>query len=256
MKKSTAALSRRSFLARSGRASLALGIGSSLIGTAFLHACSSERNTEEAVGSLSTGYEQTPLSYAFDALEPHIDAETMEIHYSKHAAGYAKNLQDAMAEENLDTNQPLEQVLMNVSNYSTKMRNNGGGHYNHELFWKLMRPDAPGSPAGKLAEAIDATFGDFNAFKTQFETAAGTRFGSGWAWLVVDNNQQLAVGSTPNQDNPLMNLSEFQGIPLLGIDVWEHAYYLNYQNRRGDYVNAFWNLVDWEQVNTRYDRLV
>jgi Fe-Mn family superoxide dismutase len=256
MKKLTAPVSRRSFLAQGSRATLAFGIGSSLIGTAFLHACGSDRSAEGGSSSLSTGYEQTPLAYAFDALEPHIDANTMEIHYSKHAAGYAKNLRDAVAEENVDTNQPLEEILMNVSNYSTKMRNNGGGHYNHELFWKLMRPDAPDSPEGKLAEAIEATFGDFEAFKTQFETAAATRFGSGWAWLVVDKNQQLAVGSTPNQDNPLMNLSDFQGIPLLGIDVWEHAYYLNYQNRRGDYVTAFWNLVDWEQVGRRYESLV
>ena len=256
MKELTATLSRRSFLAQGSRATLAFGIGSSLIGTAFLHACGSNRSAENGAGNLSTGYEQTPLAYAFDALEPHIDAKTMEIHYSRHAAGYAKNLRDAVAEENVDTNQPLEEVLMNISNYSTKMRNNGGGHYNHELFWKLMRLDAPAIPKGKLAEAINVTFGDFDAFKTQFERAAANRFGSGWAWLVVDKNQQLAVGSTPNQDNPLMNLSEFQGIPLLGIDVWEHAYYLNYQNRRGDYVNAFWNLVDWEQVASRYESLV
>lgn len=223
----------------------------SLVGTGVLSACSGSANgAEKAI--LVTSFTQTPLAYDYAALAPNIDAMTMEIHYTKHAAGYAKNLGDAIGEENVDANMPLEDVLANVSKYSTKMRNNGGGHYNHELFWKVLTPDGGGKPEGELAAAIDSSFGSFDAFSEEFNNAAKTRFGSGWAWLVVDADKKLAVGSTPNQDNPLMDISDFKGTPLLGLDVWEHAYYLNYQNRRPDYVSAFWNVINWKTVSERF----
>ncbi|WP_332912165.1 superoxide dismutase [Algoriphagus boritolerans] len=180
----------------------------------------------------------------------------MEIHYTKHAAAYASNLADAAKEEGVDTSKPLEDVLSSISKYSVKMRNNGGGHYNHELFWSIMSPTGGGKPEGKLLTAIVASFGSYEAFVTQFENAAKTRFGSGWAWLVVDSSNKLVVSSTPNQDNPLMDVAEVKGTPILGLDVWEHAYYLNYQNRRPDYVSAFWNVVNWKAVSDRYEKLV
>src|SRR5690554_3904804 len=242
--------SRRSFLRQGTKLTAALGIGSTAMGSAFLSACSSPQQSSSA--AISTGFSQSDLPYDYGALEPHIDAMTMEIHYTRHAAGYANNLSDAAAEENVDMEKPLEEVLMNISKYSTKMRNNGGGHFNHELFWNIMSPDGGGSPEGDLAAAINASFGNFEDFAAQFETAAATRFGSGWAWLVVDASNQLAIGSTPNQDNPLMDIAEFKGIPLLGIDVWEHAYYLNYQNERGRYISSWWNLVNWKAVEERY----
>lgn len=247
MKNLDSGLSRREFLSNTSKAGLAM----TLVGTGILSACSGEvKGDSKAISA--TSFTQTPLAYDFSALAPHIDAMTMEIHYTKHAAGYAKNLGDAIGEENVDTNKPLEDLLANISQYSTKMRNNGGGHYNHELFWKVMAPNAGGKPEGQLSEAINSAFGSYEAFVEQFETAAKTRFGSGWAWLVVGEDKKLAVGSTPNQDNPLMDISEFKGIPLLGIDVWEHAYYLNYQNRRPDYVTAFWNVINWNAVSDRY----
>ncbi|MBW3469273.1 superoxide dismutase [Arthrospiribacter ruber] len=252
MKKKTFSVSRRSFLSHSSKATLMLGIGSSAVGSAFLTACGGRNVDFEDKPALSTGFEQTPLAYDYAALEPHIDAMTMEIHYTKHAAAYANNLAEAASEEGVDVSEPLEEVMMNMSKYSTKMRNNGGGHYNHELFWKIMSPDGGGEPSGDLKEAIDGAFGSFDEFKTKFEDEAKGRFGSGWAWLVLDRNNLLQVGSTPNQDNPLMDLSDFQGIPLMGIDVWEHAYYLNYQNRRPDYVSAFWNVINWDEVSSRY----
>lgn len=245
--KTTDLISRRIFLANSSKASLAIG----LAGTGILSACAGSASGDQKA-LLATSFTQTPLAYDFAALAPNIDAMTMEIHYTKHAAGYAKNLGDAIGEENVDTNKPLEEVLANISNYTTKMRNNGGGHYNHELFWKVMSPNGGGKPESELAAAIDASFGNFDAFSTEFENAAKTRFGSGWAWLVVSENNMLAVGSTPNQDNPLMDISDFKSTPLLGLDVWEHAYYLKYQNKRPDYVSAFWNVVDWKVVADRF----
>lgn len=254
MKKPTLNLSRRTFLSQSSKATLALGIGSSVFGSAFLAACGGGSGEEEKV-MLSTGFDQNPLGYDYTALEPHIDAMTMEIHHTKHAAGYAKNLAEAAGEEGVDVSKPLEDVLMNISKYSTKMRNNAGGHYNHELFWKTMSPDGGGKPEGELAEAINASFGSFEEFVTEFENAGKTRFGSGWAWLVLDKNQKLAVGSTPNQDNPLMDVSDFQGVPLLGIDVWEHAYYLKYMNDRGGYIGNWWNVINWNVVAERFAAL-
>ncbi len=254
MEKKSFYVSRRTFLTHSSKATLALGIGSSMIGSAFLSACSGTAGVQDKA-MLSTGFEQSPLGYDYAALEPHLDAETMEIHYSRHAAGYAKNLAEAASEEDVDVSKPLEELLMNISKYSTKMRNNGGGHYNHELYWKIMSPEGGGKPEGALAEAINSAFGSHEKFVEEFENAGKTRFGSGWAWLVMDKNNQLAVGSTPNQDNPLMDISDFQGIPLMGIDVWEHAYYLNYQNERGQYISNWWNVVDWNAVSERYNTL-
>ncbi|EOZ95989.1 Manganese superoxide dismutase [Indibacter alkaliphilus LW1] len=256
MKNKTFKVSRRSFLSHSSKATLMLGIGSSAIGSAFLTACGEGGSGDDDRPSLSTGFDQTSLGYDYSALEPHIDAMTMEIHYTKHAAAYANNLGEAASEEGVDVGKPLEEVMMNISKYSTKMRNNGGGHYNHELFWKIMSPNGGGEPSGDLRQAIDGAFGSYDEFKTQFEDAAKGRFGSGWGWLVLDKDNLLKIGSTPNQDNPLMDVSDFQGIPLMGIDVWEHAYYLNYQNRRPDYVSAFWNIVNWDAVAERYNVLV
>ncbi len=254
MKNSNFKVSRRYFISRTSKATLALGIGSSVIGSAFLTACAGETVKESEV-LLRTGFEQSALPYDYSALEPHIDAMTMEIHHTKHAAAYAKNLAEAAADEGVDVSAPLEEVLMNISKYSTKMRNNGGGHYNHELFWKVMSPNGGGEPTGDLADAINEAFGSFEEFATQFENAGKTRFGSGWAWLVLDANKKLAVGSTPNQDNPLMDVSDFQGIPLLGIDVWEHAYYLKYTSDRAGYIGNWWNLVNWDAVSERYNAL-
>ena len=200
-----------------------------------------------------SAYQQQALPYAYNALEPYIDAMTMEIHYSKHAATYAKNLGDACTAEKVDINATsLNDLLKNISHYSPKMRNNAGGHYNHELFWQLMKPAPATAPTGALADAITKAFGSFDAFKTSFGDAAKTRFGSGWAWLVFKKEGGLAISSTPNQDNPLMDVAEVKGFPLLGLDVWEHAYYLKYQNKRPDYINAWWNLVNWEYVQKRY----
>ncbi|ERM82891.1 superoxide dismutase [Rhodonellum psychrophilum GCM71 = DSM 17998] len=255
MKKTPFHVSRRSFISQSSKATLALGIGSTMVGSSFLAACGSPGEKEQKI-TLSTGFEQTPLGYDYTSLEPNIDAMTMEIHYTKHAAAYAKNLGEAVSEEGVDASKPLEDVLMNISKYSTKMRNNGGGHYNHELYWKIMKPNAGGKPEGVLAEAINSSFGSFEAFVEQFETAGKTRFGSGWAWLVLDKSNKLAVGSTPNQDNPLMDVSEFQGIPLMGIDVWEHAYYLNYTSDRAGYISNWWNVINWDLVSERYEALV
>ncbi|MCS5490726.1 superoxide dismutase [Algoriphagus limi] len=194
-------------------------------------------------------FELPSLPYAFDALEPHIDARTMEIHYGKHHNGYVTNLNNAVAGTDLE-GKSLEE-LMQVAGAHTAVRNNGGGHFNHSLFWTVLSPNGGGEPSGALAEAINTKFGTFAEFKDTFNKAAATRFGSGWAWLVVTENG-LAVASTPNQDNPLMDIAEIKGTPILGLDVWEHAYYLNYQNRRPDYISAFWNVVNWAEVEKRY----
>lgn len=191
------------------------------------------------------------LPYAYNALEPNIDAMTMEIHHSKHHNAYVTNLNAAIAgkpEESLS----IEEICKNISKYPMPVRNNGGGHFNHSLFWTIMKPNGGGEPAGKLAEAINGAFGSFADFKTAFGTAGATRFGSGWAWLCVSEGK-LKVCSTPNQDNPLMDISECKGTPILGMDVWEHAYYLKYQNRRPDYIAAFWNVINWDEVSRRLD---
>jgi superoxide dismutase, Fe-Mn family len=195
-------------------------------------------------------FELPKLPYDFNALEPHIDARTMEIHHGKHHNAYVTNLNNAIAGTDLES-KSLED-LMKAAGSNTAVRNNGGGHYNHTLFWNIMSPNGGGKPSGDLAAAIDAKFGSFDAFKDEFAKAAATRFGSGWAWLVVDGNKQLVVSSTPNQDNPLMDVAEVKGTPILGVDVWEHAYYLHYQNRRPDYVAAFWNVINWAEVSKRF----
>ena len=195
-------------------------------------------------------FELPSLPYALNALEPHIDARTMEIHHGKHHNAYVTNLNAAIAGTDLEGNS-LEE-LMKVAGSNTAVRNNGGGHWNHSLFWQILSPTGGGLPTGALAAAIDAKFGSFDAFKETFNKAGATRFGSGWAWLCVDTKKELCVCSSPNQDNPLMDVSENPGTPILGLDVWEHAYYLHYQNRRPDYIAAFWNLVNWEEVSKRY----
>lgn len=194
-------------------------------------------------------FELPKLPYDFNALEPHIDARTMEIHHGKHHNAYVTNLNNVIAGTALE-GKSLEE-LMKVAGSNTPVRNNGGGHYNHSLFWNLLSPNGGGKPTGELAAAIDAKFGSFDAFKEEFNKAAATRFGSGWAWLSVANGQ-LVVSSTPNQDNPLMDVAEVKGFPILGLDVWEHAYYLHYQNRRPDYIAAFWNVINWDEVAKRY----
>jgi Fe-Mn family superoxide dismutase len=190
------------------------------------------------------------LSYDYNALEPYIDARTMEIHHSKHHAGYTSKLNDAVTGTELE-GKSIEEILSSVSAASIAVRNNGGGFYNHNLYWSVMGPNAGGEPEGELADAINGAFGSFADFKTQFSNAAATRFGSGWAWLVKESGGSLVVTSTPNQDNPLMDLAEVKGTPVLGIDVWEHAYYLKYQNRRPEYIEAFWNVINWNEVANR-----
>ena len=196
-------------------------------------------------------FELPKLPYAYDALEPHIDARTMEIHHTKHHNGYTTKLNGAIAGTDLE-GQSIDDILSNLDMSNGAVRNNGGGFYNHCLFWEVMSPDGGGAPSGDLAAAIDEAFGSFDAFKEQFSAAAGTRFGSGWAWLCVHKGGKLEICSTPNQDNPLMPDTGCAGHPILGLDVWEHAYYLNYQNRRPDYVAAFFNVINWDKVAEGY----
>lgn len=191
------------------------------------------------------------LPYAPTALEPHIDARTMEIHHGKHHAAYVNNL-NAAIQGTEHEGKSLETLLANISKLPVAVRNNGGGHWNHTMFWEIMAPNAGGAPTGDLAAAIDKAFGSFDEFKKQFSAAAATRFGSGWAWLCVGEDGGLFVTSTPNQDNPLMDLAEKPGRPILGLDVWEHAYYLHYQNRRPDYISSWWNVVNWNEVAKRF----
>lgn len=196
-------------------------------------------------------FELPALAYATDALEPHIDKMTMEIHHGKHHQAYVDNLNKALAGTDGE-NQKLENIMANISKFAMPVRNNGGGHYNHTLYWSVMSPNGGGAPAGELAKAIDAAFGSFDEFKKKFAEAGATRFGSGWAWLSVSAEGKLQVSSTPNQDNPLMDIAEVKGTPILGMDVWEHAYYLKYQNKRPDYIAAFWNVVNWDAVADRF----
>lgn len=198
-------------------------------------------------------FELPSLPYALSALEPHIDARTMEIHHGKHHQAYVTNLNNAIS--GTDAEQlSIEEICKNISKYPAAVRNNGGGHYNHDLFWKILSPAGGGAPTGPLLDAINAAFGTFDEFKTKFSTAGATRFGSGWAWLVKNADGKLEVCSTPNQDNPLMDIAEVKGTPILGLDVWEHAYYLHYQNRRPDYINSFWNIVNWSEVSARFSK--
>jgi len=240
MSKSTQ--NRRQFIKQTGKAGIAMA------SMPIIHTFGKFQLSQEI------NYIQQPLPYSYNALEPFIDAMTMEIHHTKHAAGYTKNLNDACIAEKVDIkNTSITSLLESISKYSTKMRNNAGGHYNHELFWQLMKPAPTTAPTGALADAINKSFGSLDNFKTAFSDAAKTRFGSGWAWLIIKADNSLSVCSTPNQDNPLMDIAETKGTPILGLDVWEHAYYLKYQNKRPDYINAWWNLVNWKFVEDRYN---
>ncbi len=196
-------------------------------------------------------FELPALPYAHNALEPHIDARTMEIHHGKHHQAYVNNLNNAV-KGNAAEGVSLLDLIHNISKYTPAIRNNGGGHWNHTFFWGIMGPNAGGQPTGALMDAIVSSFGSFDAMKEQFNSAATTRFGSGWAWLIV-HDHKLVITSTPNQDNPLMDIAEVKGAPILGLDVWEHAYYLHYQNRRPDYIGAFWNVVNWSAVNAHFE---
>lgn len=240
--------SRREFLKTSGKA----GIAASLSLPA-LQSFATDKHEEAAIIT----FEQSPLPYSYPALEPVIDAQTMELHFTKHAATYAKNLKEAAAAESVNTaTTTLEQLLAGVSKYSTKMRNNAGGHYNHELFWRTMQaPSSAAMPSGKLMDAINANYSSFAAFKNEFSEAAKNRFGSGWAWLVMTNDKKLVIGSTPNQDNPLMDVSPLKGMPLFGLDVWEHAYYLHYQNRRPEYISEWWKVANWPFIQQRFEAM-
>jgi len=196
-------------------------------------------------------FELEALPYASDALEPHIDKDTMEIHHDRHHQAYVDNLNKAIAGTDAE-GLSLEEINKNISKYPAAVRNNGGGHFNHKLFWSILGPNAGGEPTGELADAIKSTFGSFAELKTQLQNAGATRFGSGWSWLIVKADGQLAVTSTPNQDNPLMDVAEVNGTPILGIDVWEHAYYLKYQNKRPAYLEAVFNAINWDAVSKRF----
>jgi superoxide dismutase, Fe-Mn family len=246
---------RREFIKTSMKGTAVIGIGMSAVAP-FLESFSLAKSSGNEVASFITGFDQQPLPYAYSALENVIDATTMEIHYTKHAATYSKNLKEAAEAESASA-KSLEEILAGVSKYSVKMRNNGGGHYNHEMFWQCMQPkQTDNKPTGKLSEAIEKNFTSFASFKTQFADAGKNRFGSGWAWLYMDKNKMLKIGSTPNQDNPLMDISDIKGTPILGLDVWEHAYYLKYQNKRADYIDNWWNVVNWNYVQQRFEKLV
>ena len=243
---------RRNFLRNTVKGTVALSIGVSGLNP-FIKSYASNHNN--ASSPCETGFDQQPLPYAFNALEDVIDTTTMEIHYTKHAATYSKNLKEAVMAEKVESKSSVEDVLASISKYSAKMRNNGGGHYNHEMFWQCMRPkQTENKPEGKLLDAIEKNFTSFSNFKTQFSDAGKNRFGSGWAWLYADKNKKLNIGSTANQDNPLMDVSEIKGSPLLALDVWEHAYYLKYQNKRADYIENWWNVVNWNYVQQRFDK--
>ena len=248
MKQST----RRNFIAQSALASIG-----TLIALPSLSAIAATKNTLHTApfSPFKTSFDQQPLPYAYNALEPSIDTLTMDIHFNKHAAAYSKNVKEAAVAEGVDTTKPLEDVLTKISKYSVKMRNNAGGHYNHELFWKQLSADSSTQPSGKLLRAITTGFGSVDELKKQFSTAAATRFGSGWAWLIINSDKKLTITSTPNQDNPLMDIAEAKGFPLMGLDVWEHAYYLKYQNRRADYIASFWKIVNWNTVGERFNSI-
>ncbi|UEG50161.1 superoxide dismutase [Ferruginibacter lapsinanis] len=243
--------SRRKFISKSAKAGLAAVIATQGLGT-FLSSCAAPK-TITGTSGIKTGFSQTPLPYAYNALEPWIDTETMDIHYNKHAAAYAKNLNDAAKDESVDTGKPLEDVLQKISKYSIKMRNNAGGHYNHELFWKLLSSNTTTAPKGALLSVIERDFGSLVSLQKAFNEAAKSRFGSGWAWLIYTEKKQLMICSTPNQDNTLMDIAENRGFPLFGLDVWEHAYYLKYRNRRAEYIDNFWKILNWEYVQQRFD---
>ncbi|HYF70528.1 MAG TPA: superoxide dismutase [Ohtaekwangia sp.] len=236
---------RRKFIETGFKATFIAGITSPLIVKAALPA----DVTRDGANMVTFEFKQLPLPYQYNALDPHIDEKTMEIHYTKHHASYVKKINDAIAAEKISVKDEKD-FFKRISKLSSNARNNGGGAWNHNFFWQIMKPNAGGAPTGKIGEAITSTFGSFEKFKEQFTQAGMTRFGSGWAWLVSDNGK-LKIGSTPNQDNPLMDVAEFKGTPLLGLDVWEHAYYLKYQNKRNEYIQNWWSVVNWDEVAKR-----
>ena len=238
--------SRRNFLRKSSLIALS-GLGTQMFSNKLLPA----KEPEEKFLTTEM-FSLPPIPYEYSALEPHIDKATMEVHYTKHHQAYVTNLNKEFTEGKIKGT--LDEILGKVSSYSPAVRNNGGGHWNHSFFWKLMKPGGGGLPTGIVTDAINSTFGSFDAFKSMIEDAGLKRFGSGWAWLILDANKKLVVGSTPNQDNTLMDVSELKGSPILGVDVWEHAYYLKYQNKRGDYLKAWWNVINWDQVNDNLDK--
>jgi Fe-Mn family superoxide dismutase len=238
-------MDRKQFLLRSLQATA----GALVAGRSFAELSPAAATAGSSGAPLAFAFAQVPLPYAFAALEPSIDAQTMEIHYTKHHAAYVKNVNDAIAAEGIVAADEAA-FFGSASKLSAKARNNGGGAWNHNFFWQVMAPGKGGSPTGKVADAISGSFGSFESFKEVFSDAAMKRFGSGWAWLVLKEGK-LQIGSTPNQDNPLMDLSELKGRPLLALDVWEHAYYLKYQNKRNEYVAAWWQVVDWDEVAKR-----
>lgn len=208
------------------------------------------KNLDEV--KLSYPYKQRDMNYAFDALEPYIDKETMDIHYSRHHAAYTNNFNKGLEDAGI-TSSSLIDIFMEMSEHPVSLRNNGGGFYNHLLFWEIIAPNTGGQPEGKLAEDLGKQFGSFDKFVELFNEAARNQFGSGWAWLLVNSEGKLAVSSTPNQDNPLMDIAEVRGIPIMGLDVWEHAYYLHYQNKRAEYIENFWKIINWKEVERRYE---
>ncbi len=245
-------MNKREFL----RNSAILGAGT-LLAPAVASSCMNSSAAQGATASLvSTGNDgkflQPELGYAFHALEPYIDAKTMELHHGKHHAGYTKKFNAALEHEDLHSTD-IYRIFDNVSNYGPGVRNNGGGYFNHNLYWKFMSPDGGGVPTGKLAQAIEADFGSFEKFKDLFSATAASQFGSGWGWLLLDEEGKLQVTSIANQDNPLMDVAGVRGTPLLNVDVWEHAYYLNYQNMRKSYLEAYWNVVDWVFIGSLFE---
>jgi superoxide dismutase, Fe-Mn family len=224
-------------------------VRTSLMGGVFALTRGNSTTTAASMGGKQMPFTLQPLPYSSDALEPYIDQQTMEIHHGKHHATYVNNLNNAIAETEW-RDRPIEEILQNISRLPVAVRNNGGGHFNHDLFWNWMKRGGGGQPSGELLSAINRDFGSFDKFKEQFSAAATGRFGSGWSWL-VNQDGKLVVTSTPNQDNPLMDVADVRGVPLLGLDVWEHAYYLKYQNRRADYITAWWNVVNWDAVAQR-----
>jgi superoxide dismutase, Fe-Mn family len=237
-------MDKRTFL----KSTALLGAGGLLLPKMSLLASAPETSSADE----TSAFKQNELGYAFNALEPDIDATTMEIHYTKHHATYTKNLNSLVKDNNISEKDILK-ILKSISKYPVGVRNNAGGFYNHNFFWEVMAPKAGGEPAGNLAQAITNDFGSFAKFRDEFSKAAATRFGSGWAWLILQD-KKLTVTSTANQDSPLMDVAEVKGIPVFGIDVWEHAYYLKYQNRRADYINAFWNVANWKKVGENYQK--
>ncbi len=238
------------------KTSMVLGAGA-LFSAPLVSSCANTNGKEKGAFAASLipvgeeGFKQKELPYSFDALEPYIDTQTMELHFGKHHAGYTRKFNAALKADGI-TSTDIKEIFANVSSYSPGVRNNGGGYYNHSLYWNFMSPDGGGEPTGDLLAAIQETFGSFDDFKKLFSEAAGSVFGSGWAWLIVNEDGKLQVTASSNQDNPLMDIAEVKGTPILNIDVWEHAYYLKYQNKRGDYIQNYWNVVNWDAVEKLY----